>query len=149
MRILRVFLVAVAAVLSAACDQIEWTAADTTYVPVYEIYDISDADDILGLASIDIYQEKPLAIVHTNMSVLYAYEMLDYVDATDSEAYDISFRIEERDSSTNEITSSNSYSIFGTKQMGFVYIQIVDNLSDSDEIYFDSDAEITIDYRLN
>ncbi|MFR9578402.1 MAG: hypothetical protein SNG45_06100, partial [Rikenellaceae bacterium] len=82
MKMLRIFIVAVAAVLSAACDQIEWMAADTTYVPVYEIYDISDADDILGLASIDIYQEKPLLIVHTNMSVLYAYDMLDYVDAT-------------------------------------------------------------------
>ncbi|MFR9581479.1 MAG: hypothetical protein SNH01_07495 [Rikenellaceae bacterium] len=149
MKKLRVFFVAVVALLSVACEEVEWTTDSPTYVPVYVISDIKDTEGLLELASIDIYQEKPIMIQHTDKDVLVKYDMIDYIDATDSDAYDISFKVEESDSSTGELTMSKSYSIYGTKMMGFVYLKIKDNLSDSDDLYFDSDADIAIDKRLN
>lgn len=82
---LKFIIISLLTLLLMSCEEKEWKQSDVALVPVYQV------DYLSNDMSLEIYQEKDLLLEFQNRTLVSAYEMLDYTDASTDSLYVLSF----------------------------------------------------------
>lgn len=142
MKQIKLFFVAMIALVLSSCEAPKWSLDSFESVAVYELklttlIDLSEASSV-QIQYIDIYPTLDFVLESTDLSsnsgLYYKYEIENYCDYSTDTEYNITFNLQYDEDTVN------AYSIFGDKSTAIVTLTITNGGS---ELYNQADVTIS------